>query len=96
MTGLYVLIPLFLLGFVVVHAAKMIRLYLVLMERRIVFRRFVLLYLKTTFVNLIVPFKLGEVFRIYCISRETTKFQIGTAFLIRRRFYCFFFRYRSL
>ena len=87
MTGRYVLIPLFLLGFVVVHAAKMIRLYLVLMERRIVFRRFVLLYLKTTFVNLIVPFKLGEVFRIYCISRETDKFQIGILSVLIDRFF---------
>ena len=46
------LIPLLLAGFILVHTAKMLRLYLVLMEHKIGFGRFVLLYLKTTLVNL--------------------------------------------
>ena len=53
------LIPLLLAGFILVHTAKMLRLYLVLMEHKIGFGRFVLLYLKTTLVNLIIPLKLG-------------------------------------
>lgn len=87
MKGSVALIPLFLVGFTAVHAAKMIRLYLVLMERRIPFWRFVLLYLKTTFVNLVIPFKLGEVFRIYCISRESGKFQTGVLSVVVDRFF---------
>ena len=46
-------------GFIAVHFFKMLRLYLVLMEHRISFGRFILLYLRTTFINLITPFKLG-------------------------------------
>ena len=51
-------------GFIAVHFFKMLRLYLVLMEHRISFGRFILLYLRTTFINLIIPFKLGELYRI--------------------------------
>lgn len=87
MSGQYALIPLFLIGFAAVHTAKMLRLYLVLMERRIAFRRFILLYLKTTFVNLVIPFKLGEIFRVYCISRETGKFQTGLLSVLTDRFF---------
>lgn len=87
MSEVCALLLLFLLGFAAVHAAKMVRLYLVLMERRIAFGRFVLLYLKTTFVNLIVPFKLGELFRIYCIGRETNKLQTGLLSVLIDRFF---------
>lgn len=87
MSELYVLIPLFLIGFAAVHAAKMLRLYLVLMERKVAFRRFTLLYLKTTFVNLIIPFKLGEIYRVYSISRETGKFQTGLLSVCIDRFF---------
>lgn len=81
------LIPLFLAGFILVHAAKMLRLYLVLMEHKIGFGRFVLLYLKTTLVNLIIPLKLGELYRIYCISRETKHWQVGVLSILVDRFF---------
>ncbi len=80
-------IPLFLIGFVVVHLAKMMRLYLILLEQKIEFKRFVLTYLKTTFVNLLIPFKLGEVYRIFCFSRETKVFQIGLFSVAVDRFF---------
>lgn len=81
------LIPLFLAGFILVHFAKMFRLYLVLMEHKIGFGRFVLLYLKTTLVNLIIPLKLGELYRIYCISRETKYWQVGVLSILTDRFF---------
>lgn len=81
------LIPLFLAGFILVHLFKMLRLYLVLMEHRISFGRFVLLYLKTTLVNLIIPFKLGELYRIFCISRETKHWQVGVLSVLVDRFF---------
>ena len=59
------LIPVFLVAFVLVHFAKMLRLYLVLMEHELSFGRFVILYMKTTLINLIIPFKLGEIYRIF-------------------------------
>lgn len=81
------LVPLFLAGFILVHLAKMLRLYLVLMEHKIGLGRFVLLYLKTTLVNLIIPFKLGELYRIFCISRETKHWQVGVLSILVDRFF---------
>jgi len=71
------LIPGFILGFLCVHLAKMMRFYLILMEHKINFLRFIKVYMKITFVNLALPFKLGEIFRIYCFSRETKDGKIG-------------------
>lgn len=81
------LIALFLVGFILVHIAKMLRLYLVLMEQDIGFGSFVLLYVKTTFVNLLIPFKLGELYRIYCISREAKHWQVGVLSVLVDRFF---------
>lgn len=75
------------IGFLFVHFFKMMRLYLVLMEHRIPFGQFVLLYLRTTLVNLIVPFKLGEIYRIEEISRKTRVWQVGILSVIVDRFF---------
>lgn len=80
-------IPLFLIGFMAVHIFKMMRLYLVLMEHKIGFGKFVLLYLKTTLVNLIIPFKLGELYRIFCISKATKHWQVGVLSILVDRFF---------
>lgn len=71
------LIPLFILGFLFVHLAKMMRFYLILMEQKINLFRFIKVYMKITFVNLAFPFKLGEIFRVYCFSKETKDAKIG-------------------
>ena len=81
------LIPLFLIGFTAVHIFKMMRLYLVLMEHKIGFGKFVLLYLKTTLVNLIIPYKLGELYRIFCINKETKHWQVGVLSILVDRFF---------
>ncbi len=67
----------FLCVFFLVHMAKMSRMYLVLLEQKIPFRRLLWTYLKTTFVNLAIPFKVGECYRIYCYAKDTKVFQIG-------------------
>lgn len=74
-------------GFIAVHLFKMARLYLVLMEHRIPFGRFVLLYFRTTFVNLIVPFKLGEIYRVEEIARETRVWQVGLLSVLVDRYF---------
>lgn len=80
-----------LLGFAVavitVHIFKILRLYLVLMEQKIRFRHFIRLYIKTIFVNFILPFKTGELFRIYCFSYETKIFQLGILSVFVDRFF---------
>lgn len=74
-------------GFIAVHFFKMLRLYLVLMEHRISFGRFILLYLRTTFINLIIPFKLGELYRIEEIARVTKIWQVGFLSVLVDRFF---------
>jgi len=75
------------LGFLAVHLFKMARLYLVLMEHKISFGRFVLLYIRTTFINLIIPFKLGEVYRVEEIARETKVWQVGLLSVLVDRYF---------
>jgi hypothetical protein len=77
----------FFVGFIAVHFFKMVRLYLVLMEHRIPFWRFVLLYFRTTLVNLIVPFKLGELYRVEEIARETRVWQVGLLSVLVDRYF---------
>ena len=74
-------------GFLAVHLFKMARLYLVLMEHKISFGRFVLLYIRTTFINLIIPFKLGEVYRVEEIARETKVWQVGLLSVLVDRYF---------
>ncbi len=78
------------IGFLIVHLVKMMRLYLVLMEHKIGMFQFVRLYLSTTFVNLVVPFKLGEVFRIFSIYRTTKLWQVGILSVLVDRFFDLF------
>jgi len=78
---------LFLVGFLLVHFCKMLRLYLVLMEHKIPFDKFVLLYAKTTLVNLLIPYKIGEIYRFYCISKETKHWQVGILSIVVDRFF---------
>ncbi len=76
-----------LVGFVVVHFFKMMRMYLVVMEYKIPFGRFVLEYLSTTFANLAIPFKLGEIFRVLVFAKETKSFPIGLCSVVVDRFF---------
>ena len=75
------------IGFCLVHLCKMLRLYLVLMEHQIPFVKFVLMYVRTTFVNLIVPFKLGEAYRFMSITRLTHVWQVGILSIVLDRFF---------
>lgn len=80
-------ILLLVLGFAAVHFFKMARLYLVLMEHKIPFGRFILLYFRTTFINLIIPYKLGEVYRVEEIARETKVWQVGLLSVLVDRYF---------
>lgn len=80
-------IILIVIGFMAVHVFKMMRLYLVLMEHRIPFGEFLLLYFRTTFVNLVIPFKMGELYRVEEISRKTGVWQVGLLSVLVDRFY---------
>lgn len=81
------LIPLFILSFGLVHLSKMLRYYIILMEEKINIIRFTKVYLKITFVNMALPLKSGELFRIYCFSRETKNVKTGIFSVVIDRFF---------
>ena len=82
-----VLLPVLLLGFFLIHLIKMMRMYLILMDRNISFERFVPAYLRTTLVNLIIPFKLGEIYRVGVFYRITGGFKTGFFSVLIDRFF---------
>ncbi|MBR3134889.1 MAG: flippase-like domain-containing protein [Clostridia bacterium] len=57
--------------FLVLNLLKFLRLYIVFLEEKIPIKNYIKTYIKTTFVNIIIPFKLGELYRIYCFNKET-------------------------
>ncbi len=76
-----------LVGFCLVHVIKMMRLYLVVMDQKISFDRYVPAYLRTTLVNLIIPYKLGEIYRVAVFTRISHGFKTGFFSVLIDRFY---------
>ena len=81
------LLLLCLLCFGVLHGAKCLRFYLVLMEQRIPFSKFIRIYLRTTLVNFLLPLKSGELYRIYCFAHETKDVKMGFISVILDRIF---------
>lgn len=75
------------LGLSVVHIIKLMRLYLIVMEQHISPKRFIPAYLRTTLVNLVIPYKLGEIYRIGVFSKITGSFYIGLFSILVDRFF---------
>lgn len=82
----YLIIAAF-LCFIMVHFFKMLRFYIILIEQKIDFFRFMKVYVKITFVNMTLPFKSGELFRIYCFANETQNSKVGILSVIIDRFF---------
>ncbi len=78
---------LILILFFLIHAFKFFRMYLVLLEKRINFSRFIFSYCHTTLVNLLIPFKLGELYRVFVYSRLAGSFEAGLLSVIADRFF---------
>ncbi len=74
-------------GFLLVHLIKMMRMYLIVMDQKVSFDRFVPAYLRTTFVNLIIPYKLGEIYRIGVFYRISGGFRTGFFSVLVDRFF---------
>lgn len=60
----------FLFALFFVYIIKGIRLYLLLIGQNIHFTDYWKLYASTTFVNIVIPFKLGEVYRIFIYGQK--------------------------
>ena len=73
--------------FLIIHTIKMFRMYLVLLEHKVDFKKFIFAYLRTTLVNLVIPFKLGEIYRMFVYSRMTGNAGTGIAGTLVDRFF---------
>ena len=80
-------LPVMLTGLILVHGLKMMRLYLVLLDEKVELLRFILVYLKTTLANLVIPLKLGEIYRVFVLYRLTGDFLTGLFSMIVDRFF---------
>ena len=74
-------------GFICVHLIKLMRMYLIVMDQKVSFDRYVPAYLRTTLVNLIIPYKLGEIFRIGVFYRISGGFRTGFFSVLIDRFF---------
>ena len=74
--------------FALAHVFKFIRFYLVLMEEKeLAFFDILFLYVRTTFVNLIIPFKLGEIYRVAAVKHMTGFYKTGILLVVIDRFF---------
>lgn len=83
-------IPIFfltLLCIVAIHFVKALRLYFIMLETRLTLDCFFRVYIKTTLVNLIFPFKLGEFFRMYCFGNELKSNKKGILLILIDRYF---------
>jgi len=79
-------ILLLLIAVVIVHIIKAGRLYFALYGNDIGLKSYLETYCKVTPVSIMVPFKIGEFFRIYCFGTEIGNFLKGIVIVLLDRF----------
>lgn len=60
-----------------IHFVKFVRIYFILLEEKISFKRMLKIYIKTAFVSIVFPFKIGEIFKIYSYGEEIDNYPKG-------------------
>lgn len=71
----------------ILHFLKMSRLFFIMLEQKIKPAHFIQIYARTAFTNFMVPYKLGEIYRFYCLANVTKNPQIGLLSVIIDRFF---------
>lgn len=82
-SSIFIIIILFLL----IHLARFARMYFILLEDLINPNRFLQLYIKTTLVSTLIPFKIGEIYKMYCYGVETGKTLTGITTVVIEKFF---------
>lgn len=75
------------LGVILVHITKSLRLYLIILEQRIPIKFFFKQYIKTTLVNITLPIKSGELFKLYCYGTELNNYKISLLSILIDRYF---------
>ncbi|MBQ9538094.1 MAG: hypothetical protein IJU95_02395 [Treponema sp.] len=69
-----------------VYSLKALRLYFLLVGEGTALPKYICVFSRTTFVNILLPFKLGELYRIYSFGNLTRSFMKGAAVVLLDRF----------
>lgn len=70
----------------IVNILKALRLYFELYEKDISIGLFIRQYCKVTPISIVIPFKLGDIFRAYCYGHVVKDFSVGVAVIAFDRF----------
>lgn len=76
----------YLIFFIGLNIVKYVRQYIIFLEEKIPLKRYTKLYIKTTLVNIILPFKLGDLFKMYCFGKEIGNYKKGIIGTLLDRF----------
>jgi hypothetical protein len=80
------LITVLIITVLLVHLIKALRLYLILFDSNIDLLYYLKVYCKVTPVSIVVPFKLGELFRMYCYGKALGNILKGAIIVLFDRF----------
>jgi len=80
-----ILILLFL--FILIHVFKFLRIYFILLEEMIPLSKMIKIYIKTTFVSTALPFKIGEIFKMYSYGEKINNYPKGIIAVLIEKFF---------
>jgi hypothetical protein len=66
-----------LLAYSMLHMLKLVRYYLILSESHISIYEFAKLYIRFSLVNILIPKKLGEFYKVYAIARKCGDYKVA-------------------
>ncbi len=72
---------------ILVNLVKAVRLYFILSESRFPPKLYVKQFCKTTLVSILIPFKLGDFYRIYCYGYHLNSYSKSTVYIVIDRFF---------
>ena len=70
-----------------IHFIKAFRLYFAMYGSEIVFVEYLKEYCKVTIIGILFPFKLGDVYRVYCYGKQLKDYLKGTVVVLLDRFF---------
>jgi len=73
--------------FLFLHFIKFIRYYLIISESQLSLGKYIRLYLQVTLVNILIPFKFGEIFRFAMVASQCKSVQLSILSIISERFF---------
>ncbi len=71
----------------ITHILKLLKIYFIFLEEKIPIRRVLEIYLKTTFVTILLPYKTGEIFKAYSYGNEINNYVKGIIGVIIDKFF---------